>query len=160
MLHRTKTIYHPNLIAGYYLNILPAELFKQIPRSTQHDWNVKQHLNMFGSDWGSSNRKRLETFSVINNNKRLLAINESLVKIIAIKKYIARYANRIKDGIGQADKTVLKHIKKAAFTLGLNTTLSYIQIYSSFYYGLSKPKKCNFSLINLCRIKHPNQPAQ
>ena len=157
MLPRTKTIYHPNFIAGYYLKILLANLLKQIPRSTQHNWNVKQQLDMFGSDWGSNNRERLETLSVINNNQKLLAINKSLVKIIAIKKYIARYANRIKDGIGQADKIVLKHIKKAAEVLGLNPTLSFIQISLSFYYRLRKPKKCSFSLINLCRVRHPTQ---
>jgi SRSO17 transposase len=29
-----KTIYHPYLITGYFLKILPADLLQQIPRST------------------------------------------------------------------------------------------------------------------------------
>lgn len=127
MLH-TKTIYHPNFIAGYYLNILPANLLKQIPRSTRHDWNEKQHKNMFGSDWDCQNGERLAILTALNTNKTLLAINNSLIKVIAIKKYITKYTKRIKDGIGQANKIVLKHTKKAAAVLGLNATLSFIQI--------------------------------
>jgi transposase InsO family protein len=155
-----KTIYHPNFIAGYYLNILPPDLLHKIPRSTRHDWNVKQHKNMFGSHWGCNNRQRIETLALINGNETLLAINKTLVKVIAIKKYIAKHIIRIKGGIGNADKIVLTHIKKAATVLGLSTTLSYIQITASFYRALSKPKKCSFSLLNLCRVKHPAQLLQ
>jgi putative transposase len=153
----TKTIYHPHLIAGYFLKILPPNLLQQIPRSTQYDWKKKQEKNMFGNDWSDKNKERLKTLQLIHNNDSLLKINNALLKIIAVKKYIAKYALRIKDGIGKADATVLTHIKKAASILGLNTTLSYLQITPSFYRGLSKIKKCSFSILNLCRVKHPNQ---
>jgi putative transposase len=153
----TKTIYHPHLITGYFLKILPTNLLQQIPRSTQYDWNKKQGKSMFGNDWSDKNKERLKTLQLIHNNDSLLKINNALLKIIAIKKYTAKYALRIKDGIGKADATVLTHIKKAASILGLHTTLSYLQITPSFYRGLSKIKKCSFSILNLCRVKHPNQ---
>lgn len=155
-----KTIYHPNFIAGYFLNLLPVDLLKQVPRSTRHDWNAKRDKLMFGSCWNCNNRQHMETLALINSNETLLAVNKALIKVIAIKKYMGKHITRIKDGISKANKTVLAHIKKAATVLGLNTTLSFIQITASFYRVLSKPKKCSFSLLNLCRVKHPNQLLQ
>jgi hypothetical protein len=52
MLAPTKTIYHPNLITGYFLKILPADILTQIPRSTKYGWDRKQQCKMFGADWG------------------------------------------------------------------------------------------------------------
>jgi hypothetical protein len=53
----TKTIYHPHLITGYFLKLLPTDLLQQIPRSTQYDWNKKQKKNMFGNDWSDKNKE-------------------------------------------------------------------------------------------------------
>jgi putative transposase len=153
----TKTVYHPNIVTGYFLKILPVDILKQIPRSTKYDWDKKQQCKMFGADSGEKNTDRLKMLELINSNDSLLKINRALIKIIAIKTYIARHDQRIKDGVGKADKVVLTHIKKVSEVLGLNAALSYLQVTKSFYRSLCKVKKCSFSSINLCRVKHPNQ---
>ena len=108
---------------------------------------------MFGAGWGEKNTEKFKILELINSNQSLLKINSALIKIIAIKKYIAKYDRRLKDCVGKADKIVLTHIKKVSEVFGLNAALSYLQVTKSFYRSLSKIKKCIF-LLQVCAWKN------
>src|SRR5260370_12123512 len=96
MLVRPKTSYHPYLLAAFYLNCLPADLLQRIPRSTRHDWTRKDQIALYGYDWYNANRPLFDTLLEVTASKQLLRINRALLLIIALKRFLIFYHDRIK----------------------------------------------------------------
>src|SRR5258708_23731479 len=157
MLVRPKTSYHPYLLVAFYLNCLPADLLQRIPRSTRHDWNHKDQIALYGYDWYNENRQLFDTLREVTASKQLLRINRALLRIIALKRFIVRYHDRIKGNIFHINEVVLNTIHKIIGTISLKTTIKYLQRSYSWYWQLKKNQRCRSSVFSLCRIKYPAQ---
>jgi putative transposase len=152
-----KTSYHPAITVAFYLNCLPAELLQHIPRSTRFDWQHKDKSTCFGYDWFCQNQQLFNTLKQVSNNKRLLQINKALIRIIAIKRFIAGYSGCIKNKMTSVTQTILFNINKVTEVVNLSKTLCLLQLPYSAYLKLKKTANCYLSPLNLCIIKHPGQ---
>lgn len=152
-----KTSYHPAITVAFYLNCLPDELQKHIPRSTRFDWQHKDKSTCFGYDWFCQNQQLFNTLKQVSNNKRLLQINRALIRVIALKIFITDYAGCIKNKLFSVTQTILINIHKVTEVVGLSKTLRLLQLPYSAYLKLKKTANCNLSPLNLCIVKHPGQ---
>ncbi len=151
-----KTSYHPAITIAFYLNCLPPELSQYIPRSTRFDWQHKDKSTCFGYEWFCQNQQLFNTLKQVSSNKRLLQINKALIRIIAIKRFITRYASFVKHKMFSITQTILINIVKTTTVFGLTKTLRFLQLSYSAYLKLKRSARCN-SLLNLCIVKHPAQ---
>jgi hypothetical protein len=87
-----KTSYHPATTVAFYLNCLPNELVQHIPRSTRFDWQHKDKSTYFGYEWFCQNQQLFQTLKQVSTNKKLLQINRALIRVVAIKRFITKYA--------------------------------------------------------------------
>jgi hypothetical protein len=152
-----KTSYHPAITVAFYLNCLPNDLVQYIPRSTRFDWQHKDKSTYFGYEWFCQNQQLFQTLKQVSSNKKLLQINKALIRIIAIKRFITKYAVSIQSKLLSVTQTVLCNITKASPIFGLTKTLRFIQLPYSAYLKLKRTARCNLSVLNSCIVKHPAQ---
>lgn len=153
---RIKLSYHPYLLLGFYLSILPGHLLSRIPRSTKYDWKQKNTEHLFGYDWYLQNQPSFTVLQEVFTNKKLLGINKALLRVIALSRFIKKYQVRIKDNIGSISNVVLSNISRLKKELPLSSILKYLQLSYPAYLKL-KRQQCKQSIVNLCRLKHPAQ---
>jgi putative transposase len=152
-----KTSYHPAITVAFYLNCLPTDLVQYIPRSTRFDWQHKDKSTYFGYEWFCQNQQLFQTLKQVSTNKKLLQINIALIRVIAIKRFISKYALQMKDKLFQVPETVIKNISKVSSVFSLANTLRFLQLPYSAYLKLKQKARCGQSPLNLCRIIHPAQ---
>jgi len=157
MFARPKTSYHPYLLVAFYLKCLPSDLLQHIPRSTRHEWAHKDQAALYGYNWYNENQQLFDTLREVAASKRLLRVNRSLLRIIALKKFIDLYHDRIKENTFHINDVVLNTIHKITGTISLKTTLKYLQRSYSWYCQLRMKQRCRSSVFSLCRIKYPGQ---
>ena len=137
---RVKTAYHPYLLVAFYLHCLPPDIIDHIPRSTRHDWNHKDTTTLFGYDWYLQNHALFDTLQQISINKRLLRVNRALIHIIALKRFISRYAQSKINGVNQV---IINHIYKIRCLFDLKTTLKCLQLPFSWYLQIRRKQGCS-----------------
>jgi hypothetical protein len=98
-----------------------------------------------------------QTLRHVSSNKKLLRINKALIRVIAIKRFIANYTSCIRENRLTVIQTVIGNIAKASAIFGLTNTLRFLQLPYSAYLKLKKTARCNLSPLNLCLVKHPAQ---
>ena len=152
-----KTSYHPAITVAFYLNCLPPELSQHIPRSTRFDWQHKDKSTYFGYEWFCQNQQLFQTLKQVSTNKKLLQINRTLIRVIAIKRFITNHAASIRHKLFSVTQTILCNIGKASPVFGLTKTLRFLQLPYSAYLKLKKAAHCNLSPLHLCMVKHPAQ---
>ncbi|MEO8772123.1 MAG: hypothetical protein ABI402_18635 [Ferruginibacter sp.] len=152
-----KTSYHPAILLACYLNWLPDELLQKIPRSTKYDWLHKNLCACFGYDWYCSNKHLFTTLQEVAVNKKLLSINKALLRVIALQKFLKKYARQIHEKIYHAAATAISNIKKVQGILGQAFTLKLLQFSIRQYWQLRQKMRCKNSLLQLCTQKHPTQ---
>jgi putative transposase len=152
-----KTSYHTAITVAFYLNCLPPELSQYIPRSTRFDWQHKDKSTYFGHEWFCQNQQLFQTLRQVSTNKRLLQINKTLIRVIAIKRFITIHAASIKNKLFSITQTVLFNITKVNAVFNLTKTLRLLQLPYSAYLKLKKTARCNLSPMHLCIVKHPAQ---
>ncbi|HEV2478183.1 MAG TPA: hypothetical protein VGS79_00905 [Puia sp.] len=155
---RTKLTYHPYLIIAFHLRCLPDELHERIPRSTRFDWSRKELNTTFGFEWASGQHQRFETLQQVATSKKLLRVNLALLRIIAIKRFLHRYASRLSGK--EVQRVILGTIEKACMVFSLSVVLKYIQHSNGWYRRLKNQQRCTSSPSLLCRLKHPGQLLQ
>ena len=94
---------------------------------------------------------------MVANNKYLLRINRTLLRVLALKRFITANTNEIKAGRIVIKTVVVNNILKLADVIGLRKTLKYLNINFQQYATLKRNLKCPASFYNLCKIKHPSQ---
>lgn len=152
-----KNQYHPAIVLAFYLGFLTDDVLLKIPRSTKSDWKTKQNnKHLFGNNWGKNNQHIFDTISAVAQNQHLLKVNKALIRIIAIKHFMQRYAQQIKDKISFAPQTLLANIIKTKNSLGLTKTLQLLQMPYAKYLSLRRTN-CNQSTLHLCLLKNPHQ---
>jgi hypothetical protein len=124
---RPKSSYHPYILVAFYLNCLPADIQQQIPTSTRHDWRYKDQTALYGYDWYLRNQHTFDTLQQIATHKRLLQINKTFLRIIALQKFIRVHAYCIKDNIYNINDVVLNNLQKIIRIFGIRTTLKCMQ---------------------------------
>ncbi|WP_315814237.1 hypothetical protein [Paraflavitalea speifideaquila] len=154
---KPKRSYHPYILLGFYLGILPDHLLQQIPCSTRHDWKQRHAAVLFGYEWYLQHQPSFTVMQQVFNNSRLLKINRALLRIIALSRFMDRYQVRIKDKIGSANAVVLDNIAKVAKVLSVATTLRYLQLPAGRYRRMQQTNRCSQSLFSQCRSRHPAQ---
>jgi putative transposase len=154
---RSKTSYHPHLLIAFYLHSLPTDWLNRIPWSTRHEWSHKDQTALYGYDWAMQNQSLFDTLREVSTSRKLLRINRALLRIIALKRFIARHHARLTENIPPVRDVVLHTIYKITTALPLKSVLKYLQQSYSWYLQLQKKQRCRSSLFSLCRIKHPGQ---
>lgn len=139
---RAKQAYHPYILLGYYLHILPDEVLQRIPSSTKHDWKQKNNQLLFGYDWFLQNQSSFTVLQQVFTNKKLLKINRALLRIIALGRFIKKYHTRIKDNIGNAGEAVLNNICKTQQVLPVHMILKCLQLPYPVYLSLKRAAGC------------------
>ncbi|HEV2482492.1 MAG TPA: integrase core domain-containing protein, partial [Puia sp.] len=134
---------------------LPDELHERIPRSTRFDWSRKELNTTFGFEWASGQHQRFETLQQVVTSKKLLRVNLALLRIIAIKRFLHRYASRLSGK--EVQRVVLGTIEKVCTVIKLPVALKYIQHSACWYQRLKTHQRCASSPSLLCRLKHPGQ---
>lgn len=152
-----KSSYHPYLLLGFYLGILPADILDRIPSSTRHDWKHKNAATLYGYDWYLQNQSSFTVMQQVFNNKRLLKINTALIRIIALQRFMQQYQVRIKAKIGTANAVTLDNIAKITDVLPVTKVLKLLQLPYARYLKMRSNNRCSQSIANLCRFKHPSQ---
>jgi putative transposase len=157
MLIRPKTSYHPYLMVAFYLNCLPADLVQRIPRSTRHEWSHKDQVALYGHEWYLENKQLFGTLQEVAASKQLLRVNRALLRVIALKRFMELYQERIKGNIFQIREVVLNTIHKISEVIRCKATLKYLDRSYSWYLQLRRKQRCSSSLFSLCRIQYPGQ---
>jgi putative transposase len=154
---RPKQSYHPFVVVAFYLLILPEKLLCKIPRSTQYEWQHKPVMELFGYDWYCQNQHLFTTLQEVAASKRLLQVNRTLLRIIAIQRFLQKHQSHIRHKIFNAANTAVQNIRKSQEVLGLNMTLKLLDLSQQQYWQLKQKLRCSQSLFNLCFPKHPTQ---
>ncbi len=116
---RSKTIYHPFILVAFYLDILPDELTSRIPRSTIHDWKQKTVTELMGYDWYCQQQQYFTTLQAIAANRRLVRWNRSLLRVIALSRFMKKYAGQIEARLFNAAEVIVHSVQKVQVELGL-----------------------------------------
>ena len=152
----SKTTYHPYFLIAFYLQCLPSEWVECIPRSTRHDWRQKKEAGLCGYDWYQQHRAMFTTSQQIASHGRLLKVNRALLRIIALRNFVATHSRRIKGNAFGINAVVLSNLEKISRVFGSRMAVKYIGQSYSWYIQL-RHKKCPVSLLQLCRVRHPFQ---
>jgi len=152
-----KTSYHPAILVAFYLNCLPGELHRQIPRTTKHDWQHKNLCACFGYEWYCNNQQLFNTLQQLSANEQLLKINRALLRIIALQRFLQKYAGQVQQKVYNAAATAAHTVKKLQQVLGSAFTLKLLQLNPYQYQQLKQKAKCGKSILQLCVSKHPAQ---
>jgi hypothetical protein len=97
-LPHNKMSYHPCVLVAFYLNCLPKNLLQIIPRSTRFDWNRRDIKDSFGYEWFLENKDLFDTLQLLALNRRLLKINKTLLRVMAISRFMKVNSTGIKAG--------------------------------------------------------------
>ena len=152
-----KRSYHPAIVISCFLQCLPDDILNQIPRTTVYEWKHKNQDSLFGHTWFLQNKQLFTTLQHLSNSRRLLKINIALIRIIALKKFIAKYTYKTKNTLDSTASTVLSNINKVSRIFGTMKTLTYLDLPYNSYLKWKNSKKCHRSLLSLCYGKHPLQ---
>ena len=152
-----KASYHPAILIGFYLNCLPDKLYNHIPRSTRFDWKHKNNTVQFGHQWFLQNQALFSALQAVSTNQRLLQINLALLRVIALQRFMKKYAEQLREHVFNTPQVILHTIRKLKKIIGLSGTLRMLQFSYSQYLRLHKAKKCIRSVLNNCIVKHPSQ---
>ena len=144
-----KSSYHPAVMVAFYLNCLPPDLLKRIPRSTKHDWHHKDLNTQFGHDWFCSNHQLFSTLQQVAGNKKLLHINRALIRIVAIRGFIIKYTACIKRGLFKIPRVITSNIAKVSAVLGLRRSLKFLQLPHAVYLKLKNAARCGLNTKSL-----------
>lgn len=152
-----KRAYHPFILIAYYLNFLPQEILQDIPYSTLYDWKRKDILHLYGVQYFNDNKQLFNTLEAVANHRKLQTAVKLLLKIIAIRNFIATYQQRLKNNLSQIQKTVVSNIQKLNMLLRLSTIFKLLQFDPKTYFRWRSHTACKLSAIGACIIKHPAQ---
>jgi hypothetical protein len=94
--HRGRKQYHPVVPLAFGLALLPPDVYRQVPRSTRHDWRIRQAKQLFGQELVTQQQKLAEVCSALTTNNWLLRVNKTLIRILAIRKFIQTHAAAIR----------------------------------------------------------------
>ncbi len=157
---QTKNSYHPYILVAYYLNCLPENIISDIPRSTRFDWQHRDVNKSFGYDWFKQNEEQFHTLKLVAQNKKLLALNKALLRVIAIKRFVEINPSKINASRIEWKKVVVNNLQKVTRIIGVSQTLRYLNFNFQYYAKLKRKIACASSSVGLCRIKHPTQLLQ
>lgn len=152
-----KASYHPSILIAFYLHCLPDDLAQKIPRSTKHDWLHRNLTACVGYDWFRQNQPLFFTLKEVANSKKLMKINRALLRIIALHRFLTKYAAQIRERVFQAAATVVINVKKVQDDIGPGLTSKLLNLSYRQYWQLKQKMRCKKSLLNLCLPKHPTQ---
>jgi len=152
-----KRAYHPFIWVGFYLQILPREVLQNIPRSTRHYHENIEQENLFGYRQYMENRQLIATLKEVANSKQLLAINKTLLKLFALKRFMTTYRHALKDKAGGVIAAVVANIEKVATRMPLKKCLRILQLDFTWWYAAKHKIRCADSLPGFCFIRHPAQ---
>src|SRR5450432_2070072 len=127
MQQHTKTSYHPYLLVAFYLNCLPKNILQIIPRSTVYDWNHRDIQDSFGYDWFIENKDLFHTLQMVAINKKLLKMNKTFLRVIAIIRFMKDNAAGIKAGRILLKTVVVKNIQKVAARYWSKTNIKILE---------------------------------
>jgi hypothetical protein len=77
--------------------------------------------------------------------------------VIALKRFMDRYQDRIKGNIFQITEVVLNTIHKISEAIGCKATLKYLDRSYGWHLRLRRKQHCSSSPFSLCRTKYPGQ---
>ena len=160
MKNKAKQSYHPFVAIAFYLQMLPETLLTQIPRSTRYEWQHKKITELFGYDWYCQNKHLFTTLQQVAASRRLLQLNKTFLRIIAIQRFCKRYQAHIRHKVFNAAGTAINNIKKVQKIIGLSLTLKFLQLSHQQYRQLTQKIRCIKSAIHFCIPKHPVQLLQ
>ena len=126
----------PFVTVAFYLSVLPEPLLNKIPRFTRYEWEHKSINSLFGYDWYCQNKHLFDTLQTIALDKKLVHVNKSLLRIIALKQFLKKYSNQIKHKIFNTAGTALANINKTSRVLGLAITLKWLNLSRQQYWQL------------------------
>lgn len=108
-----KSTYHPAIVLAFYMNLLPSDMTKQIPRSTLHDWkSKKESVQLFGYSWYLQNKNIFDTLELICKYNRLLQINRAMLRIFALQRFYQQYKTAIHQNKLNTTAVFLNHLRK------------------------------------------------
>jgi len=108
---QTYQKYHSDVIIAANLNILPAPLREQIPKSTLHNFSKADLSNLIGANYFSNmdfikqfaqDKKAIELYKALLRIKRTLLLTKDMLKINrdVCREKIVRVIERVKDTLG------------------------------------------------------------
>jgi transposase InsO family protein len=152
-----KRSYHPFVWVAFYLQILPEELLRTIPKSTtQYRRNTNEQA-LFGYNWYQQNKHLADALTEIAQSKKLLRINLLLLRVIALRRFIIQYKSELKERRKSHVSVVLGHIDRMTEHMTLQKCLYMLQLDRKELYRMRNLQKCRASALGLCSIKHPAQ---
>ncbi|MFZ6025671.1 MAG: hypothetical protein ACOYVG_14570 [Bacteroidota bacterium] len=157
MLHHNKRSYHPYILLAFHLQLLPPQVFLQLPRSTKQYSKSKNQADLFGFELCSQQEDIIHTLSLVTRNKQLLTFNKALLHILAIKKYVQTYLFAIRQKRPSIIQTLVHNIQKVTGVIGLTKALKFTGLSYARWLKFSQWNSCSKSHLHLCRRKHPAQ---
>ena len=151
----TYNSYHTNLILLYKFNS-PPEGFKHIiPKSTRYSWRNRDISEIIGCDSISSSD--VTVLKAIERTKKLFIATKALYFLFQTVSNLFKNAENKVELLKLNKSTILDMMQKVQPILGSKRILKSIGITTAkFYYWLEK-KRCQNSIFQLCKPRHPNQ---
>lgn len=152
-----KRSYHTDIIMQYKLDILPKEIYKQIPSSTLYNWRNKDVSSLFGLD------NIRETETTLKMMKDYLSVKHLLKAAKAIYYIHCTYVNLFesvknkKQIFLQSKEIIIETIERIKDSIGMARALKAFNISHQQFYAWKRKINCKISPINFCRKKYHNQ---
>jgi len=151
----SRNIYHTGIKLSYKMNLLPAEITKQIPKSTLSRFKNTDYSGIFGIELAESLERNELLIKELLDSKTALTVSRGILEIkntiIKIKESTLTFFQRIKEIV-----SVVEIVKNS---IGLDTALSHFSISCSTFHSWTFQVKhqCFNSFIGKCVRRWPNQ---
>jgi hypothetical protein len=106
----------------------------------------KDQAALYGYDFYRENQQIFDTLREVAASKQLLRINRALLRVIALKKFMDLYQDRIKGNIFRINEVVLNTLHKVSEVVGCKNVLKYLDRSYSWYLELRRKQRCSSSL--------------
>ena len=154
-----KRNYHPFIILLFVNGMLPAEVLKQLPKTTKYNWNQFKHENYYGYQWAESYINEFDQIKDVFQSKftaraikTILKVRRSyynmLGELVKNKNILKQQAQNIIHSIEHITQFSGITIKKACKFYGIS---------KDWYYTQKQKIVCSSSLLKKCFKQFPNQ---
>ena len=155
--HHNKTSYH-SYVTNSFLSIASMRIFYRSSPGQPGLIGIIGILKILsGYAWYQENKNLFDTLQLVAQNKKLLKINTTLVRVIAIKAFIKKNVAGLNAGLASLKMVATSNIQKVSRVIGLGKALKYLDIDFKYYAKLNRKIACPASILDLCIIKHPSQ---
>jgi len=149
--------YHPVIKVLAQTGQVPAEIKREIPASTWHDWRRRDHTHAIGSDLVGLIQQDAPVLNACLSRAAFRKIIHAGYRLLlSIDRIVGEIRGAVK-AIKNAKQRIAALISRDNITLGLKAMTSAFGISTQTYYRWKRSIPCPSSLKNLCRRLHPAQ---